>query len=69
MKMKMPKVSTKLNKRDLITRVEIKLGLISDEAAHALDTEADKPLEVFKKNMKAIQQYAREALKDVRSAW
>lgn len=58
---------SKLNKKDLVTRLEIKLGLIYDEADHALGTEVEKPLEVLIKNMQEIKKYAREALKEVRA--
>ena len=52
-----------MNKNDLCTRMEIALARIWDEADHALHTEAKKPLEVLRKNMKAIVKIAREARK------
>lgn len=56
-----------MNKKDLITRMENALGTIYDEAWHALETEADKPLEVLRKNMAAIKKVARIALKELRA--
>jgi mevalonate pyrophosphate decarboxylase len=44
--------------------MEIALGRILDEADHALNTEAKKPLEILRKNMKAIIEIARQARRE-----
>lgn len=61
--MNMMKTSKKLGKNDLVLRMNSYVGRISDEADHALRTEADKPVEVLRKNMQEIRKLAREALR------
>lgn len=67
--MKTTKVSQKLSKQDLLIRTSNALGRIFDEAWHALDTEADKPVEVLRKNMQAIKKISGDALKELRNQW